>query len=303
MRIEIKPWIFFPAIAIAVGCFAFFVHQSLHHAAISNEDLVRLLPRSADAVFFADFALLRRAGMLKLVSPAAKEDPEYKQFVHQTDFDYSKDIDALAGAATGRDLLFVIRGRFDWPSLRRYAASHNGYCKGQLCRVPASEPGRWASFRPLRSDVIALRLGPAVSPEPNSFLQGNEPIPHSPVWVELSPNILRNSARLPIGLRIFASALEPANSVTFSLTPAPAKSGNAFEVRLNAGCASSAAAASLASRLQLDTRLLKLELAREHRNAGPGSLAGLILSGQFHSAGVEAIGVWPVSQALLRSLE
>jgi hypothetical protein len=302
LHFEIKPWIFFPAIAIAVGCFAFFAGEQRHRA-VSNADLVRLLPRGEGALFFADFGVLRQSRMLKLLSPAAEREPDYEQFVRQTDFDYSQDIDALAGAATGRKLLFIIRGRFDWPLLRRYAASHGGTCKGQLCRVPTNEPGRWASFRPLQSDVMILRLGPPSALELKWSLQGNAPIPQAPVWVELSPNMLRNPAGLPTALRLFAIALQAADSATVALVPAPAGSADAFDVRLNAGYASHAAAATVANQLQLDTKLLKLELAREHQTPNPASLAGLLTSGEFRSGDREVIGIWPVREELIRALE
>lgn len=301
MRIVTKPWILFPAIAVAIGCLAFFLAQRRH--SVTNAELVRMVPHEGDAVFFADFTMLRREGMVKLLSPAAKEAPEYTQFVRQTDFDYSKDIDAIAGAIDGDQLVFLIRGRFDWRSLRRYAQDHGGHCKDNLCRVPTHEPERWLSFRPFASDVMVLRLGRALLPEPKWAVAVEEPIPQAPIWIKLLPRILHNPQRLPVAVQFFATALEPARSVVLSLHSAAPHSGNAFQIQLHAQCVSAGTATAVANQLQLDTKFLKLAFIRQHPNVSSGSLAEVLLSGQFHSAGPEAIGVWPVSKLLLHSLE
>jgi hypothetical protein len=104
-------------------------------------------------------------------------------------------------------------------------------------------------------------------------------------------------------LRFFATALEPARSVVLSLHSAPPHSGNAFEIQLHAQCVSAGTATAVANQLQLDTKFLKLALMRQHPNVSSGGFAEVLLSGQFHSAGPEAIGVWLVSKVLLHSLE
>ncbi|MGH9625379.1 MAG: hypothetical protein ACRD4G_13695 [Bryobacteraceae bacterium] len=302
MRIFTKPWILFPVIAVAIGCLAFFL--AWRRRPVTNSELVRMLPHQDDALFFVDFTLLRRAGIIKLLSPAAKGSPEYTQFVRQTDFDYSKDIDAIAGAVNGDQLVFLIRGQFDWRSLRRYAMHHGGHCKHKLCRVPALEPDRWISFRPLRSDVMVLRIGRPLSAKSKWVGEASgDPIPQAPVWIKLFPHVLHNPKRLPLALRFFATALEPARSVILSLQAARSGSGDAFQIQLHAQCASAATATAIANQLQLDTKFLKLALTRKHPNTSSTTLAEVLLAAKFHSAGTEAMGVWPVSKALVHSLE
>lgn len=303
MRIDVKPWILFPAIAVAVGALAFFLTEQRHRSAISNTELVSLMPRGGNARFFADFSMLRRAGILKLLSPAAGQDPEYRRFVRETKFDYSQDIDALAGAATAHGLLFAIRGRFEWRSLRSYAAEHGGDCKAELCHVPAREPGRWVSFRKVLPNLMLLGVGRPMSLELKWASDVVKPLPPAPVWVELSPHMVKSSQKLPPGLRLFASALEPANSITFLARAAPAESGNAFEIQMRAACPSTPAATTIANQLQLDTKLLKMLLARKGQHTNSFTLPGVILAGQFHSEGAETVGIWPVSKSLLQSLE
>ncbi len=91
-----------------------------------------------------------------LGSTKSSEDAEYRAFVRETDFDYQQDIQALAGATDGAQLFFVVRGSFAWNRLRQYASRHGGGCGDEVCSVPTSRPGRWASFLPIQSNVIGL---------------------------------------------------------------------------------------------------------------------------------------------------
>ena len=90
--------------------------------------LLRRMPAEDALVAYIDFSDLRRGGILQLLDGSkAGEDPEYQSFVRQTQFDYKKDLDAalVAFAPTGRFLL--LKGRFDWKSLRAYVESQHGH--------------------------------------------------------------------------------------------------------------------------------------------------------------------------------
>src|SRR5947209_2087889 len=98
--------------------------------------MVALLPRGDATLFFANVAVLRRAGVLGLFAGSKTvEEPEYKEFVRQTHFDYRNDIQVITGAADGKELLLIIRGRFDWSRLRQYALAHAGACKNNFCNM------------------------------------------------------------------------------------------------------------------------------------------------------------------------
>jgi hypothetical protein len=301
LRIDFKPLYVFLSLAAITGCICFFISQDHHRPVRSRRDLVALLPRKNRALFFIDFASLRRAGFLKLLSSAAPEG-EYQDFIRKTHFDYTKDIEELAGSANQNELLLVIRGQFDWLLLRNYATLHGGNCDGERCRVPTSQPRRWASFWPLQPDAMVLVLGPpAVAARKLQPNYTDLTVPDSPIWAELSPALLPD-ASLPDILRLYTSALQPAISVTFSLLPT-ATERNAFEIRLSARCASPAAAQALANQLQLNTKLLILALTREGKPINPAGLTGLLTSGKFYASGELALGLWPVNQAFLHAIE
>jgi hypothetical protein len=301
LRIDYKPLYVFLSLAAVTGSICFFISRYHHRPVRSRRDLIALLPRQNRAVFFLDLASLRQTGVLKSLRSAAQE-AEYQDFVRETHFDYTQDLDELAGSAGQNEILLVVRGRFDWRLLRNYAALHGGKCDGELCRVPTSQPQRWASFWPLQPDAMVLVLGPPVGAteklQPH-YTDVTEP--DSPVWIEFSPALLPE-ATLPEILRLFTAALQPASSVTFSLFPAGADE-NAFEIRLNARCASPAAAQALAHQLQLNTKLLTLALTRKGQNIDPASLAGLLTSGKFYASREQVLGIWPVTQAFLRAIE
>jgi len=270
--------------------------------------MLALLPRQNATVFFADVSLLRRGGMLELLAGSKPNaDAEYQKFVRQTGFDYSRDLDAIAGAASKEELFFVIRGRFDWARLREYATAHAGSCASAVCSVPTSRPGRWASFFALQPDTMALALSAASSavnalrPERRQSLQ--KPLPRQPVWVQVSPSLLRDPTNLPLAVRFFAASLQPANSVLLSLTPAYVDSGAAFNLQLEAECPSEATADSLRSQLEIQTKILSRELQAEREKPSPADLTGLLTSGSFQVVGKRAVGTWPVRKELLKTLE
>jgi hypothetical protein len=55
--------------------------------------------------------------------------------------------------------------------------------------------------------------------------------------------------------------------------------------------------------LELDTKMLKLELAREHQQPNPADLTGLLAAGTFQVIDTEVIGAWPIKKELLNSLQ
>src|SRR5436309_8895537 len=145
--------------AVCVGGIVFGINSYQHRWVRSDSDMVALLPDKDATVFFVNVAALRRAGVLSLFAGSKPiEEPEYQEFVHQTHFDYTTDIEAIAGAADEKQILFIVRGRFDWGRLRSYALTHGGVCKNSLCNLPSSKAGRSASFLPIQPDVMGLAV-------------------------------------------------------------------------------------------------------------------------------------------------
>lgn len=310
LRLKLPPWAFFVVLAAIIAALLFSLDSYRHRFVRSNSDLIRLLPPGDSTFFFANFALLRQAGMMRMLSGAKPaEEKDYGEFVRQTQFDYAKDIDALAAAVDSNtdQIFFIGRGRFDWDKLRSYVTAHGGECPStELCSIRTSRPGRWASLMPIQPDVIALAISPDRSGvtllRPPGHRNGQS-VSSAPVWMEVSPALLKNPADIPLPLRIFAITLQSAEPVIISLGPAEANSQAAFEIRLDAACPNPVTADTIRNQLDLQTKLLKLELTREHERPNPADLSGLLTAGSFQVVNRHVMGKWPVRNELLRALQ
>lgn len=308
MRIYIKPPLFLVLLAIGISAVILAIDSYRHRFVRSDADLLALLPSGDATVFFANVSALRSTGMLNLLTGSKPvTDPEYLDFVSETHFDYSKNLDAIAGETMGDQVFIVLRGRFEWSELRRYAVNHGGSCEKKVCKVPASRAGRWASFFPIQPDVMALGLSPSASAleaiRPDGRRRALSQMPRQPVWVNISMRLLRNPAALPAPLRIFAISLESVDSVVLSLGRAAERSAAAFNVELDAACPSQATAEATRNQLEIQTKMLKLELVREHQQPNPADLTGLLTAGTFQVIDQHVIGEWPVRRELLNTLQ
>jgi hypothetical protein len=274
--------------------------------------LLQRLPVSGALVVYLDFAALRRGGILNRIensqiTPGGKgelEDPEYQDFVHKTGFDYKRDLDLamLAFAPTGKFLL--LRGRFDWKSLRSYVGSQNGTCYRDLCRMQGSTPDRRISFVPIQTNLMAL----AVSADDSAALRMQEsapgPVPDmpsgvlaAPVWLSV-PATLLQSGDLPEGARPFARSMAQAQAVFLSFAP----DGPRLAAKLEVHCRSGQDASALASQLSRTTELLRQMMARDHQKADPAGLSGVLTRGTFRSEGARVFGDWPIEPAFMDSI-
>lgn len=245
--------------------------------------------------------------MLKLLDGAkVQHDPDYERFVRETGFDYANDLDVLTGEAQSQQLFFLLKGRFHWNQLRQYASAHGGTCAGDLCRVPNPKSGRWAGFFPIQPDVLALVVGnnPNEIDQLRPFSRKlNTPLPPQPIWVSLSESLLKDPVDLPPPLRIFAVSLQSAHPVVLSLDAAAEGTGAAFKLQLDAACDTEAAAETIRSQWEIQTKMLKLGLTREHHQPSPSDLTGLLTAGSFQVENRHFIGIWPVRTELLQALQ
>jgi len=262
-----------------------------------NSDLVRLLPPGDLTIIYADLGLLRRAKLLGLLSNIkVAPDQEYADFVRQTGFDYTRDLDAVVIGTDSSQTFLVGRGRFAWDKLKSFAASHQGSCSDAGCQVPATAPGRWVNLITVQPDVLGVSITASPSAADNLRPPGRrvqEVIPNAPVWAKLSHALLLNPTPLPLPLRIFVISLQSAGSVTISAMP--------DRLDLQATFANSATADTAMRQLQMQTRILTAALSKEKVDSA--SIGGLLMGGNFWVAGNELRGQWPVRQELLRALE
>lgn len=265
--------------------------------------LLMRLPGKDAVILSIDFAALRRAGLLDLLARSkTPEEPEYKQFVNKTDFDYTQDLDLALASFHSTGKFFLLRGRFHWGSLTSYAKASGGDCHNTLCEMQGSLPERKISFFPVRPEILAL----AVSKDPAaaSYLQGPAADarqispPADPVWISLPGSVLAQEENLPSGTRIFVQALARADDVILSIGP----KGSDFQATLTARCRTENDAGLLHRELERDTQILVGMLARENIKPNPHDLSGTLSSGAFSRQDVRVTGHWPIAHELVAGL-
>jgi hypothetical protein len=259
--------------------------------------LLSRFPVEGGAALNVDFAALRKAGMLHSKAPP---EPEYKQFVEAAGIDYRRDVDLLIASFSKSGNYFIARGRFDWKKLRAYAVRQGGSCYEDLCRVQGSTPERRISFLPLRDDAIgvavsgddlaATRLkkpGPAVVTRP----------PDAPIWLSIPGTALRDSTVIPVGMRIFLTALTRAERIVITA----GQGSGGIQAHMEATCRTPSDAAVLASQLRSTTGMLRDTLMTD-KEASRDELARTLAAGTFDNSGARVTGAWPVAKSLIESL-
>ena len=296
-----RPWQLILLIALicgaAVGAMVWFRSRTLTPAAS-----LRRMPMEDALVLWIDFAALRGDGLLQLLDGAkAGQDPEYQTFVRQTRFDYMHDLDSamVSFAPTGN--FFLVKGRFDWKSLRNYVEQVDGACLNSLCRVNGSGPDRRISFFPVHRDLMAMAASPdgwAAQRLSTARPGPDPPVPNAPVWLAFPGSLLKSNKSLPDGARPFARSMENALSVTISFAP----EGDRLAARLDVRSNSDREAAAAAAQLTEATQLLRSWLARENLKPNPADLSGVLAAGIFHAEGAHVAGVWPIAREFIQNL-
>ncbi len=194
-------------VIVLCGGALWFAHwrRGLRH--FDATSLVESLPPDQATHVYVDVDALRRSGILGLVAgSAAAEDPDYRNFVQETGFDYRSDLDAVAAAFLHGNVYFVLKGRFDWKLLSKYARAHEGKCLNATCDMPASTPDRHISFYPLNSDVLALAVGTeerAVTMIGPKQWHTPPQLPPEPVWISAPSYAFSDVNSSPVGDAFF----------------------------------------------------------------------------------------------------
>jgi len=260
--------------------------------------LLSRFPAEDAAVVDIDFAVLRQSGWLTASKTAL--EPEYKQFLDATGFDYRRDLDLAVASFSKSGNFYIARGRFHWDRLEDYARRQGGSCYQELCRMTGSTPERHISFLPLRADTIAL----AVSSDDlaaTRLTKTGEPVtaklPEGPVWFSAPGSLLRQPNVLPPAMRAAVSALAHADRLAIALAP----DSTGVHANLEALCRSEDTAKVLASQLRLATSSVKDAIAQK-KVAPDDSLAQLLALGTFDQTGAKVVGRWPLARSVIESL-
>jgi hypothetical protein len=284
------------AVAAAAGIW-FYQNRPLSIAA-----QVKRLPAADSVLAYVDFGQLRRGGYLRTIAgPKSMEDAEYREFARKIHLDWREDLDdaLIAFAPSGKYML--VKGRFDWTSLRSYVASSGGNCDGDLCRTTGSAPERRISFFPLRKDLMALAVSTddIAARRMNGVAPGPDPqLPDAPIWVRIPGSILRSGENLPAGTRMFARTVGKSDYVTLQFAP----DGDRLAARLDVLCSDEKDASAMAGELTKATAMLKEFIEREHMKPNPADFSGVLTSGVFRGEGRRVVGKWPIERSFVENL-
>jgi hypothetical protein len=152
----------------------------------------------------------------------------------------------------------------------------------------------------LRNDAIALavsgddlaasrltKIGPTVITHP----------PDAPVWVSIPGSALRESTVIPVGMRVFLTALSRADRIVITA----GQGGGGIQAHMEATCRTSSDAAVLASQLRTTTGILRDTLMTD-KEASRDELARTLAAGTFDNSGARVTGAWPIAKGLIESL-
>jgi hypothetical protein len=167
--------------------------------------------------------------------------------------------------------------------------------------MEGSTAERQISYFPLQPNIMALAV--STDGDAASRLQTRHPGPRlevlaDPVWSVIPAAVLKDSAELPAGMRMFARALQGTQKIVLSGAP----EGPRLRLQLDATCNTAEDAAALAVQLRAVTALLRELIARERQAPNPRDLSGILTAGVFEQRGRRVIGYWPVERAFLESL-
>jgi hypothetical protein len=287
-------------LAICAGLILGIAAWRSRHAATTAE-LLTYLPRVEGVTVAIDMEALRRSGVLVALAGArVAEEPEYQAFVTETSFDYQQDLDQVVAKFGKETSYFLLRGRFDWSRLRAYVRSQGGNCHNTFCQVGGSTPQRQISFLPLKTNLMAMAVGPSpgsawdlARPQPDAQPRT---MPARPVWLAVPSGVLQN-VQNP-GARSLVSALEGTGEVEFSLEITQ----GGLAALMDAVCRTPREAAVLSSQLEQVTRQLKGTKAPGAAAADPRDLGAVLSAGSFQTQGQHVLGRWPIDQAFLKSI-
>ena len=177
-------------IAVGAGAYLFRMHRPFGAASAgSPPSILSELPLDAPAVIYLDVAALRKlqgsplAAILGLTDSGPHADRDYQDFVRDTGFDYTRDLDKTAIAlwpaslgtpSHGPDeerLLVVAEGRFDQRKIEAYAL-RSGKASAHGAQSVYEMPGNPSvAFEFLSPTQIALASGKEVDalPLPSNF--------------------------------------------------------------------------------------------------------------------------------------
>lgn len=161
-------------LTVAIVSIFYFLRRQAAPPVAEVPELFFLAPPDATSLFYVDLAALRRSPFLAqlfALVPSPDEDPDYREFVAATGFDYSRDLDrALIATLPSSSVASTIAyadGRFQREKIAAYSLrtgkleKRNGT---EVYVVSSGHPPRTVSFTFLAPGRILLANSPALDP-------------------------------------------------------------------------------------------------------------------------------------------
>jgi len=161
-----KRWIFSIAAALFLAGVGLYSYQRGGDLNATRSGMLSLMPAESCAVVYADIADVRSSGFAAELynwAPRPQIDPDYARFLHDTGFDYERDLDRVAIAFIKHEnattVFAIADGRFDRKRIETFIApsgsrvNRDGH---ELFFVPSSSGSRKVAVTFLRADRIAL---------------------------------------------------------------------------------------------------------------------------------------------------
>ncbi len=264
--------------------------------------LVEHMPPAAGIIVGVDVRALREHGILdRLAGPGALEQPDYRNFVEQTAFNYRTDLDYVVLGLSQSANYYLARGRFHWSSVLQYAQHNGGSCNFAFCRI-ATESGREMAYFPHRSDVLAM----AVSDESwiADQLQRQEhrrqkiDCPSVPVWILAQKQVIEKPALGPSGMVPLLTLFRGAEQAMLTMDFRDAS----LDLRLQANCPSPAMARVLLDRLSTALRHLNEAAPNEPGLDREPTLASALAAAKLSVKDNQVQAAWTADSKILDEL-
>jgi hypothetical protein len=175
-------------LVLAAGLLFYFRSHPAEPPSGPVPELLLLAPSDAESIAYVDLAALRQSPFLTqllALAPSPNEDPEYREFVSSTGFDYSRDLERVVivtrGAAPATLTTAIADGKFDRAKIAAYALRTGKLEKqksADVYVVATGKPTKTVAFTFLAPGRIFLANSAELNPSDSSTAQNLPPGQH-----------------------------------------------------------------------------------------------------------------------------
>ncbi len=161
-------------LTVAAVSIFYFMRRQAAIPVVEVPEMFMLAPPDATSLFYVDLAALRRSPFLAqlfALAPSPGEDPDYRDFVAATGFDYSRELDralvATLPPSSPASTIAFADGRFDREKIAAYSMRSGKLGKrngSEVYVISTGKPPRIVSFAFLAPERIVLANSAVLDP-------------------------------------------------------------------------------------------------------------------------------------------